>query len=281
MQIFTVDVEEWFHTFDARYYNDPGHWETLPSTLERNVNHVAAFLSERHIKATFFWLGWGAKKHKTLIRRLADQGHEIGAHSYYHRKISDLSYKEFRADTEKVIKTLEDITGKQITTYRAPGFSVSRKTCWAFEILSDFGIKNDSSLWAGRRLKFGKVPREPFTISGAGFSIREYPVVGLPLWNGSFNYSGSGYFRISPFYFLQLKLVRDPYVLYYFHPRDFDDGKIQKPDNRWLFRLRYGMGTKNTFHKLDLLSQKVDMINLGTSASQINWDVQPRFTVGI
>lgn len=281
MHIFTVDVEDWFHTFDARYYRKPSHWGQLPSLLERNVERIGAFLSEHNIKATFFWLGWSAEKHKTLIRKLADQGHEIGAHSYHHLRISDLSPEDFRADTEQVIKTLEDITGNQITAYRAPGFSVSRKTCWAFEILSELGIKNDSSLWAGRRLNSGKVPGEPFTVSGKNFSIREFPVVGIPLWNRSFNYSGSGYFRVSPFHLLQRKLIHDPYVMYYFHPRDFDEGKIRKPDKHWLFQLRYGLGTKKTFHKLDQLSQKVDFINLETAASQINWDKQPRFTVGL
>lgn len=277
MYIFTIDVEDWFHTFNKRYYHRPVYWDTLPSTLEQNLDRIEAFLSEHNIKATFFWLGWSAEKNKSLVRKLAQQGHEIGAHSYHHQKISDLSPNDFRSDTERVIKTLEDITGNAITAYRAPGFSISQKTLWAFEILTELGIKNDSSVWAGRRLLSGKIPCEPFVVSGGHFNIHEFPVVGIPLWDRSFNYSGSGYFRISPFHLLQRKLVNDSYGMYYFHPRDFEDRKVKKPDHHWLFQLRYGLGTKKVLRKLERLNHNLDFINLKTASQMINWNTQPHF----
>ena len=171
MHIFTVDVEDWFHTFDSRYYKRYDSWANFPSILERNLEQLIDFLSEQNIKATFFWLGWSARRHPQLVRKLSDAGHEVGAHSYYHIKVSDLNPDNFRKDTQQVMDILEDVTGKPVTSYRAPGFSVNKNTMWALEILSELGVQKDSSLWAGRRLNlnYSVVPSEPFVISGDNF----------------------------------------------------------------------------------------------------------------
>ncbi|MBN2615539.1 MAG: polysaccharide deacetylase family protein [Bacteroidales bacterium] len=279
MHIMTVDVEDWFHTFDSRYYNRSDKWRSLPSTLERNVERWSDFLSEHQIKATFFWLGWSAKRHQRLVRKLSEAGHEIGAHSYHHIKLSDLKPDDFRRDTRQALNILEDVTGKPVTSYRAPGFSAGKDTLWAFEILSELGIQKDSSLFAGRRLNLNHsvVPSEPFVVSGGGFRIKEFPVVGIPLFGGSFNYSGSGYFRISSLHLIKKRLLHAPYMMYYFHPRDFDDGKVKKTDERLFFRLRYKVGTKKTLHKLATLNQKIDFVDLETADAKIQWKKVKQF----
>lgn len=281
MHILTFDVEDWFHTFKTRYYNKPGYWKNLPSAMERNIEEICGFLSENDIKATFFWLGWSAKRHPKWVQRMAEQGHDIGVHSHLHRKISDMDAATFRSDTKEALKILEDITGKPVTSYRSPGFSINHKTLWAFEILSELGIEKDSSFRTrSHRYPFlSQVPARPFLINGKHFKIKEFPVVGIPVFGAFFNYSGSGYFRISPIRWLQKSMSQSAYAVYYFHPRDFDNGMFKKPDKRWFFRWRYSVGARKTLQKLAVLNQKGGFINMDTAATQIQWDDQPHFAI--
>ncbi len=273
MHILTFDIEDWFHTFDKAYYNRPALWETLSPSLEKNVSHICEFLDERDLKATFFWLGWEGEIHKNLIREIAGQGHEMAAHSFLHRKLESMGHEGFRQDTERVIKTLEDVTGKKVKSYRAPGMSVNKNTLWAFEILAELGIEQDSSLLAGRRLHYKStvIPPAPCIIYYNGIQIKEFPVVGIPLLGKSFNYSSSGYFRISPYCWLKKNLLEADYSLLYFHPRDFDT-EIHHRQNNLYLKLKYRMGTHGALQKLAKISDKVVLISLQEAENRISWN---------
>jgi polysaccharide deacetylase family protein (PEP-CTERM system associated) len=273
VHILTFDIEDWFHTFDKAYYNRPALWETLSTSLEKNVSHICEFLDERNLKATFFWLGWEGEIHKNLIRKVAGRGHEMAAHSFLHRKLESMGPEGFRRDTERVIKTLEDITGRKVKSYRAPGMSVNKNTLWAFEILASLGIQQDSSLIAGSGLGPGVrlIPPEPCIIDYNGIQIKEFPVVGIPLLGKSFNYSSSGYFRISPYRWLKRNLLKADYSLLYFHPRDFDTKIHHCQDNLYL-KLKYRIGTRGALQKLAKISDKAELISLQEAEKRISWN---------
>ena len=273
MHILTFDIEDWFHTFGKTYYNRPALWGTLPSSLEKNVNLICEFLDERNLKATFFWVGWEGEIHKNLIREIALQGHEVAAHSFLHRKLEFMGYEEFRHDTERVIKILEDVTGEKVKSYRAPGMSVNNNTLWAFEILAALGIEHDSSLQAGCRLHHNTavIPPAPCIIHYNGIQIKEFPVVGIPLLGKSFNYSCSGYFRISPYRWLKKNLSEADYSLLYFHPRDFDTEIHHRQANLYL-KLKYRMGTRGALQKLAKISDNVELISLQEAENRISWN---------
>lgn len=276
IHILTFDVEDWFHTFHTRYYTKTDIWEQLPSSLDRNLDILCEFLDKNNIRATFFWLGWSALRHKELVRKVEKAGHEIGIHSCFHRKISDLNPKTFRKDIKCATQIIEDVTGKKVCSYRAPGFSIDHKSLWTFEILSELGFENDSSLRTGLNLSSHiRVGQQPFIITNNHFQIKEYPVVGLHLFGRSFNYTGSGYFRITPFCWMKRKILNTDYLMYYFHPRDFDERYISRKDKNWIFQLRYGTGTRTTYQKLTLLSKNVDLMNLEEANQQIKWDEVP------
>ncbi len=276
MHILTFDIEDWFHTFDKAYYGKVDEWEGLSTHVVGNTERILDFLSAHQLKATFFWVGWEAERHPALVKKMAANGHEIAAHSFYHRKINDLGREAFRKDTEKTIKLLEDITGNKVYSFRAPGMTISKNTFWALEILNVLGIKYDSSVVAVRN---GWLPDTPFVFKQHGVSIKELPVPAIPFMGMKFIFSSSGYFRIAPFGWAKQKMSRNDYMISYFHPRDFDPDIHRYISNNPYFKLRYRVGANSCMKKLVNLTNAFDFINISEAVQKIDWDKMPVVSV--
>ncbi|NDC70233.1 MAG: hypothetical protein EBZ65_04855, partial [Betaproteobacteria bacterium] len=96
LNAFCVDLEEWFHSFGIRSpYEDPRTWDDAPSCVVSDTESLMRLLDEAGARGTFLTVGWIAKKHPDLIRRLARAGHEVGCHSYWHRLVFTLTPAEF------------------------------------------------------------------------------------------------------------------------------------------------------------------------------------------
>ena len=75
------------------------------------VDKILEALDRRHLRGTFFCLGWVAEKHPAIIRRIADGGHQIGCHSYQHQLATRFTPAQFEQDTGKAkncLKTSQD-----------------------------------------------------------------------------------------------------------------------------------------------------------------------------
>ena len=273
MYLLSFDIEDWFHIFDNTYYNKPGEWDKLPTSVEKNTNWLLQFLHDHNVKATFFTLGWVADKHPALIKNIAGHGHEVAAHSYYHNKVHDLDPFAFRKDTERVIKKLQDITGKSIDTYRAPGFSLNKTTIWAFEVLHDLGIKVDSSLKSNLHMGFpGRIPNEPFLLKCDGFTIKEFPTRTFNFLGDHIIYSGSGYFRVWPYWFVKKRFEASDYEMAYFHPRDFDNHIHKMFAGNPYLQLRYRIGTNSSRNKMKSFIKDFDFLTVEKAVKQVNWN---------
>lgn len=119
----TIDVEDWFQVSNLEPYVPRDRWTDFPLTVERNVDTILALLSERQISATFFILGWIANRVPGLIRKIAQEGHEIASHGWDHRRVSSLSPAAFADDVKRSRDALEQISGRSVLGYRAPSFS--------------------------------------------------------------------------------------------------------------------------------------------------------------
>ena len=75
-----------------------------------------------------------------IVRR----GFEVGSHTHLHQLAYEQNHQTFYSDVEKSIKTLEDLTGKKVRSFRAPGFSITAENKWAFEVLHELGIEIDA-----------------------------------------------------------------------------------------------------------------------------------------
>ena len=135
----SVDVEDWFQVGAFENTISRADWDGLEHRVEANTDAVLALFGESGVKATFFTLGWVAKRYPALIRRIADAGHEVASHGWDHKRVFTLSAEEFRADIDAAKQALEDASGTKVTGYRAPSFSVDRRTPWAHEVLAEQG----------------------------------------------------------------------------------------------------------------------------------------------
>lgn len=112
MNILTFDIEDWYNHDD---YSQDFEWDKFEVRLYEGVDKILEALDRRHLRGTFFCLGWVAEKHPAIIRRIADGGHQIGCHSYQHQLATRFTPAQFEQDTGKAKKLLEDIAGREVT----------------------------------------------------------------------------------------------------------------------------------------------------------------------
>jgi polysaccharide deacetylase family protein (PEP-CTERM system associated) len=141
----TVDVEEYFHATEVQQAGCETYWKTLPSRLRPQVHTVLERFEAKNLKGTFFILGWVAGRFPSLIREIADAGHEIACHSHAHRLVYELSPAEFRADTRMAVAAIQFASGIAPRIYRAPSYSITQQSLWALDILIEEGFTHDSS----------------------------------------------------------------------------------------------------------------------------------------
>jgi polysaccharide deacetylase family protein (PEP-CTERM system associated) len=214
MNILTFDIEDWFHSHQNRKYYSGHIWKDLPSKVMLNTDIILELLDEIGIKATFFVLGWVAVYHPGVVKKIHSKGHEIGAHSHWHHNPQLLSPEDFNKDLKLCLDAIENVTGEKVTMYRAPGFNLKLRNKQAFEILSENGIKIDSSV----QIYFAE-KRAPITVELDNENIFEFPLFTTPF---GIPYSGGGFFRVLPYKFIDYCFNKYDYNLIYLHPRDFD-----------------------------------------------------------
>ena len=224
----TIDVEDYFHVsvFDGLV---PRHaWEGMESRVCANTERLLTIFDETNVEATFFILGWVAERFPWLVRRIAEQGHEIASHGYGHRLVYDLTPKAFRADVRRAKDLLEQTTGRRVCGYRAPSYSVTPKSLWALDVLIDEGYRYDASIFPIHHDRYGIPisPRQPYVLH------RTAPLVEAPgstVRCGPFNLpiGGGGYFRILPYAWTRWGIKRlnereQRPAIFYLHPWEID-----------------------------------------------------------
>lgn len=274
MKILTFDIEEWFHLLDNTSTKTEADWAKYPRRIDENMERIFKLLADNQQSATFFCLGWVARKYPHIIKKIADLGFEIATHSDLHQLAYEQDYKTFKADLVTSIDALENITGKKIRAYRAPGFSIKNENKWVFETLVECGIEIDCSVFPAKRAhggfkQFGHA--EPCWIETNGLKIKEFPIniydkIGLKTI-----FSGGGYFRLLPYFGLEYLTKNADYMMTYFHPRDFDPDQsmIEGLSLSRKFKSYYGL--KNCMPKLEKLIRNHAFIDLQTADNQVDW----------
>jgi polysaccharide deacetylase family protein (PEP-CTERM system associated) len=245
LSALTVDVEDYFQVEAFAKQVAFESWSQFPSRVADNTRRVLELFAALEVHATMFIVGWVAEREPALVREMAAAGHEIACHSYRHRHICRLSPQEFREDTRRAIRTLEDAGGRKVAGYRAPTFSIMKESLWALEILADEGITYDASVFPVRHDLYGipDAPRFPFTWRlPSGRSLDEFPATTARLGGMNLATGGGGYLRILPLWYTRWALDRvrrhdDRPAMVYFHPWEIDPGQPRIP-TRWKSRLR-------------------------------------------
>ncbi|HEX9723089.1 MAG TPA: XrtA system polysaccharide deacetylase [Vicinamibacteria bacterium] len=224
----TFDIEEHFQVSAFDTPSRRRQWEGLESRVEANTDKILGLLADRDVRATFFVLGWVAERHPQVVRAIARQGHEIASHGYAHQLVTSQTPEQFRSDVRKAKRILEELIGTPVLGYRAPSFTVTRRTAWALPILVEEGYAYDSSIFPIHHDRYGMPDANPLphrrdTEAGP---IWEVPPSTLEMGGVRVPIAGGGYFRLFPYPLLRrcLKRVESqsrPLVMY-LHPWELD-----------------------------------------------------------
>jgi polysaccharide deacetylase family protein (PEP-CTERM system associated) len=227
----SVDVEAWFQVGAFEDVIARDSWAGLADRVDRNVKEILALFDEAEVKATFFTLGWVAQRHGPLLREIAARGHELASHGWDHRRVFTMDRTEFADDIARAGKEIEDAAGTRVTGYRAPSFSIDRRTPWAFMELAEQGYAYSSSVAPVQHDHYGwpEAPRFAFK------PLPWAPLVELPVTTALFGgkrlaAGGGGFFRVLPYAFSrwairQVNRREGRPAVFYFHPWEIDPGQ--------------------------------------------------------
>jgi len=278
MKILTFDIEEWFHILDNTQTKSISEWSKFDSRIRIGIDLIYDILEKTEKSATFFVVGWMAEKYPQIIREISDRGFEIGSHTHLHQLVYEQDKKTFYKDVEKSIKTLEDCSGKKVTSFRAPGFSITKNNIWAFEVLHELGITKDSSVFPANRAHGGLPSYNlavPSIIEYNGIKLKEFPINTHSILGKPFIFSGGGYFRLLPYKTIENWTIQSDYVMTYFHPRDFDSDQPIVPGLSLQRHFKSYVGIKNCKPKLEKWLNSFDFMDLNHADESINWDKVP------
>ncbi len=278
MNILTFDIEEWFHILDNNSTKRESDWKGYEERLPKNMDRIFSFLETNKQSATFFVVGWIAHKYPEVIKRIHSLGFEIGSHTHMHQLMYEQSKDEITKDLKRSIQTIEDIIGEKVTAFRAPGFSITEKNKWAFDVLCENGITHDCSVFPASRAH-GGMPKFKQAIPSKllinGHELKEFPINTTSVFNKKWVFSGGGYFRLSPYSFIKNWSKDSNYVMTYFHPRDFDPDQPLIEDLSIIRKFKSYVGLKQCMKKLEKWVNDYDFIDLRSADKLVDWDNVP------
>ncbi len=222
----SVDLEDWFCAYNLRIAMDD--WDARELRVVDNTHRLLELLAKHRTHATFFVLGWIAERVPDLVREIDRCGHEIATHGYSHTLLTQMTPDAFEADLRRALAVTQPYTPSAIRGFRAPSFSVTARTLWAYDILAKVGIAYDSSVFPIQYHPDYGIPDAPLAIYQAG-SVVEVPMSLARVLGRRIPCSGGGYFRVLPYAitkFLIGQCNREGRpVIFYIHPWEVDPGQ--------------------------------------------------------
>ncbi len=254
----TVDVEDWFQVQAFSEAIPRDEWDCLPCRVEANTDRVLALFDAAAVHATFFTLGWVAKRYPALIRRIVAAGHELASHGHEHERVDAIGAVAFRADIRRARAALEDCGGVAVHGYRAPTFSIGAATPWAHGILAEEGYRYSSSVFPVKHDLYGApdAPRGAHRPHPSG--VVELPMTTVRLGGRNLPCSGGGWFRLMPYALFRAGLRRvnaseQQPGIFYFHPWELDTGQLHVWQAGRLARFRHYTGQARMAGRLEHL----------------------------
>lgn len=271
MNILTFDIEDWYCHDN---YSQNFEWEKFEVRIYEPLEKILQSLDEKQIKATFFCLGWLADHHPKVIRDIAELGHQIGCHSYQHQLSFRLNYKEFHEDTYRAKSVLEDVSGKEVSCFRAPSYSITSENPYAFEVLAKLGFTHDSSVFpinreCGGFKDYGEAI--PKIIKYNGYTIKEFPMNTYKFLFNDVVFSGGGYFRILPYFMIKHWANKSDYIMSYFHPSDFDPHQPKMKHLPLMRQFKNEIGLKGAFDKFKKYINDNSFMSIKEADKAIDW----------
>lgn len=256
--LLTFDVEDWFQVENFKEYIPFSSWNDYELRVEKNIHLILDLLDSFSFKpkATFFVLGWIAKKLPDMVREIQKRGHEIACHGFNHDLATKLNKNEFRKDLVESKLFLEDITGAKTIGYRAPSFAINDDI---LKTIESAGFLYDSSYNSfSMHDRYGRITVPENTKHGDVFQAQseffEIPISNLSFWGTIIPLGGGGYFRLMPDFLFKLgikKILQDTNAfVFYSHPWEFDPAQPVVKDAPASYKFRHYVNQKKTEKKL-------------------------------
>jgi len=266
VNILTVDLEDWYMEAPRR------RWGRFAPRIEADTEAVLDLLLRHRVRATFFVLGYIALKHPAVVRRIAAAGHEVAVHGMFHEPVYAMRPGRFRRDLLQCRRIVEAAAGAGVRGFRAPYFSVTRRSLWALRIVAECGLTYDSSIFPVWHFRYG-IPAWPagptalnLDVRGGDRTLVEIPLSVVRLGGLPVPFCGGGYLRLLPVPMV-MRAIRSlnrkglPAVVY-FHPWELDPGQphVGGPAG---FRLRHYVGLRAMRGKLERLLGEFPFVGAG------------------
>jgi polysaccharide deacetylase family protein (PEP-CTERM system associated) len=252
----SIDVEDYFHVSNLAHAAPPERWASFESRVRANTGRLLDTFDETGVKATFFVLGWVADRHPEVVRDIAARGHEVASHGFGHQLVYDLTPAQFREDVRRSKALLEEQSGRAVRGYRAPSFSVTKRSLWALDVLLEEGYRYDASIFPVRHDRYGipDAPRHPYSVRRGGGTLTEVPPSTVQLGSVNLPVAGGGYFRLLPYAWTRwgigrVNRVEGRPVVFYLHPWEVDPDQPRLPAP-WLNRVRHYRNLADTERRL-------------------------------
>jgi polysaccharide deacetylase family protein (PEP-CTERM system associated) len=285
----TVDVEDYFQVSAFEAHVARTQWDSFESRVTRNTERLLEIFEEHQTTGTFFVLGWVAERYPALVRRIADAGHEIASHGYAHHLVYSQTPQEFRQDLARARRVIEDACGVRVVGYRAPSYSITRRSLWALDVLLEEGYEYDASIFPIYHDRYGipDAPRHTYQVASERGTLWELPGSTTQLAGRNLPIAGGGYFRLLPYAWTHYGIrtvnnqERKP-VIFYLHPWEIDPDQPRLQASA-LSRLRHYRNLAKTEPRLrrlladfrfdtvkSLLQREAQSTPMRTSAAALN-----------
>ena len=225
----TVDVEDYFQVSAFASSVPRSQWDSLESRVCRNTERVLDLFGEVGTRATFFVLGWVAERFPELVKRIHRDGHELASHSYDHGLVYQTTPEGFARDLRRAKAAIENATGVAVDGYRAPSYSITKRSLWALDVLVSEGYRYDSSIYPIRHDRYGipSWPRHIHRVERSAGSIWELPGSTVARLGVNFPIGGGGYFRLLPYAWTRAGIAslnrrEGRPAIFYLHPWEVD-----------------------------------------------------------
>lgn len=274
--ILTIDVEDWFQVENFKPIIAQDSWSKYELRVEKNTHKILDLIddvesdqkykentfSPRRIRATFFILGWIANRAPSLIKEIANRGHEIASHGMNHNLCNTIDSHKLKDDLINSKKLLEDITGDEIYGYRAPSFSISKEI---LSVVEECGYRYDSSFNSfSSHKRYGKLDCDRLEKSGSIYimsnSFFELPISNNELAGQILPWGGGAYFRILPLPLFSMGvrsiLSKNGTYIFYIHPWELDPSQPRMSKVSHFVKFRHYTNLRSTATKVRMMLDK-------------------------
>jgi len=251
--VFSIDVEEWYH---LEYFKN-SNTDKSKSVMDGLYTFIK-IIDKHNIKASFFIVGELIQTLKKAIKKLDIEGHDIGLHSYFHKRPVVQNIKEFIKDTEDTLSEIKSILPNNSFGYRSPCFAIDRQR---LDEIIKLRIKYDASkitqkehpLYVNLDLYgFEKQERDIYKKD----SFKAFEVSTIKFLGVNIPIAGGGYLRIIPWplyiWLLKKYLKKSNFINFFIHPFELSNANFELPENTtFLTKFRYNYNRNKVERRLN------------------------------